>query len=64
MAIFKIMKIKEEAQRSRSGVRESREFREFRDQKSEFVKLLVREPFAEFELLFVDLQGLDPVLKS
>lgn len=30
---------------------------------AEFLRFLRKEPFAEFELLFVDFQGLDPVLK-
>src|SRR5216683_4304104 len=64
-AISKFMKIKENGDRSRSRSRESRELREFPRIPRIGVLASPRErPLAEFELLFVDFQGLDPGLEG
>ena len=64
-AISKLMKIKENGDRSRSRSRESREFREFpRIPRIGVLESPRERPLAEFELLFVDSQGLDAGLEG
>jgi hypothetical protein len=56
------MKIKEDGDRLRSRFRESRELREI--PRIARIGVLGEGPLAEFELLFVDFQGLDPGLEG
>jgi hypothetical protein len=64
-AISNLMKIKEKGNRSRARSRESREFREFPPIPRIGVLASPRgETLVEFELLFVDFQGLDAGLEG
>jgi hypothetical protein len=64
-ASFKSMKTKENSNISSSLSRESREFREIpRIPRIGVLKHPSGRPLAEFELLFVDFQGLDPGLQG
>src|SRR5260370_41829169 len=59
------MKTREKNDGLRSRVRESREFREFpRIPRIGVLESPRERPLAEFELLFVDFQGLDPGLEG
>src|SRR6476646_9739551 len=64
-AISKLMKIKEKVNKSRACSRESREFSEFPPIPRIGVPAIPRgETLVEFELLFVDFQGLDAGLEG